>query len=95
MYRALKAILMNRVYEGRAGISHFTRVVRAAFLVSFLRDVGVEQLELPEEEKVSSEVSQEKDAPLVVVTRPPFVICIDELIKKQAISHAIFTRALR
>jgi len=56
----------------------------------------VEQLELPEEEKVSSEVvSQEKDAPPVVVARPPFVICIDELIKKQAISHAIFTRALR
>ena len=92
MYRATKAILLSRVYEGRAGISHFTRVVRAAFIASFLRDVGVFQLKLPGEEKIES---KDKDASVVAAARPPFVICVDEMIKKQAISHAIFTRALR
>ena len=92
MYRATKAILLSRVYEGRAGISHFTRVVRAAFIASFLRDVGVFQLKLPGEEKIES---TDKGASEVAVARPPFVTCVDEMIKKQAISHAIFTRALR
>ena len=62
MYRAVKAILLNRVYEGRAGISHFTRVVRAAFIASFLSDVGhVSELKLPDEGKTAS--SKEKEAP--------------------------------
>jgi len=95
MYRAIKAVLLNRVYEGRAGISHFTRVVRAAFLASFLRDVGVDQLELPEDQEKSSGEGHEKDDALMVVARPPFVICIDEIFRKKAISHAIFTRAMR
>jgi len=89
MYRTTKAILLSKVYEGRAGMSNFTRVVRAAFIASFLRDVGVSQLKLPEEE----EKGDDKDAQLM--ERPPFVICVDEMIKKQSISHAIFTRALR
>jgi len=89
MYRATKAILLSKVYEGRAGMSNFTRVVRAAFIASFLRDVGVSQLKLPEEE----EKGDDKDSQLM--ERPPFVICVDEMIKKQSISHAIFTRALR
>eukprot|EP00585_Thalassiosira_rotula_P008078 CAMPEP_0196139554 /NCGR_PEP_ID=MMETSP0910-20130528/6791_1 /TAXON_ID=49265 /ORGANISM="Thalassiosira rotula, Strain GSO102" /LENGTH=1133 /DNA_ID=CAMNT_0041400295 /DNA_START=121 /DNA_END=3519 /DNA_ORIENTATION=+ len=53
VYRAAKCVLLERVYEGRAGISHFTRVVRAAFMAAFLRDAGVEQLELPQEEEKS------------------------------------------
>lgn len=89
MYRATKALLLARVYEGRCGISHFIRVVRAAFVASFLRDNGVSQLKLPEDEKSES---QETD---LAVARPPFVACVDEIIKKQAITHAIFTRALR
>ena len=89
MYRATKAMLLARVYEGRCGISHFIRVVRAAFVASFLRDNGVSQLKLPEDEKSES---QETD---LAVARPPFVVCVDEIIKKQAITHAIFTRALR
>lgn len=92
MYRAAKSILLSRIYEGRAGISHFTRVVRAAFLASFLRDLGVSQLKLPEDEK-QGDSGQETEA--LAAYRPPFVVCIDEIIKKQALSHAIFTRALR
>lgn len=88
MYRSIKSILLNTVYEGRSSISHFTRVFRAAFIASFLRDVGVSQLKLPDEDHSES---QEK----VPAPRPPFVVCIDEIIKKQALSHAIFTRALR
>lgn len=93
MYRAVKSVLLSRVYEGRAGISHFTRVVRAAFIASFLSDMGhVSELKLPDEGKPAN--SKEKDAPPDAM-RPPFVMCIDEMIKKQALSHAIFTRALR
>jgi len=89
MYRAAKTILLNRVYEGRSSISHYTRVVRACFIASFLND---SQLKLPEEEKSSSE--SDKDVTLPAI-RSPFVVCIDEIMKKQALSHAIFTRALR
>ena len=74
-------------------MSHFTRVVRSAFIASFLRDMGVSQLKVPEEEKKESS-SQDKDTQMEVM-RPPFVVCIDEIIKKQALTHAIFTRALR
>lgn len=95
MYRAMKAVLLERVYEGRAGISHFTRVVRAAFLAAFLRDSGIEQLELPQEEEKGEGGGENKHAPPVVTARPPFVVCIDEVMKKHALSHAIFTRALR
>ncbi len=89
MYLATKALLLSRVYEGRCSISHFTRVIRAAFIASFLRDVGLSQLKLPEDDKGDG-----LDSDLAVL-RPPFVVCVDEIIKKQAITHAIFTRALR
>ncbi len=89
MYRATKALLLSRVYEGRCGVSQFTRVIRAAFIASFLRDVGLSQLKLPEDDK-----SEGLDSDLVMM-RPPFVVCVEEIIKKQAITHDIFTRALR
>ena len=100
MYRSVKAVLLNRVYEGRAGISHFTRVVRASFLASFLRDAGVEQLKLPIAKESVKEVTgggggTQKEDPPMMTARPPFVVCMDEIIKKQGLSHAIFTRALR
>ena len=81
LYRAVKAVLLNRVYEGRAGISHFTRVVRAAFLASFMRDAGVEQLELPVAED-PEKVGGGGPEPMMVA-RPPFVVCMDEIIKKK------------
>jgi len=93
MYQAMKTILLNRVYEGRAGITHLTRVIRAAFIASFLRDVGLTKLELPDD-KASGNVSQEGISDLVQ-SKPPFVVCIEEMIKKKAVSHPIFTRALR
>jgi len=89
MYRATKACLLSRVYEGRAGISDFTRAVRAAFIASFLRDAGVAQLVLPDD---GNKNNQEND---LALARPPFVACVDEMMKKQGITHAIFTRALR
>jgi len=91
MYQAMKTILLNRVFEGRAGITHLTRVIRAAFIASFLRDVGLTKLELPDD-KTSNNDSQEGD---LAPAKPPFVVCIEEMIKKKAISHPIFTRALR
>jgi hypothetical protein len=55
MYQATKALLLARVYEGRCGISHFIRVVRAVFVASFLRDNGVSQQKLPEDEMSESQ----------------------------------------
>lgn len=97
LYRAVKTILLSRVYEGRSGVTRFTRVVRAAFIASFLRDMGLSELQLPEqaEEKVGGQGQQHQDKDTVIVSRPPFVICVEEIVKKRAISHAIFTRALR
>jgi len=89
-YRAMKTILLNRIFEGRAGISHFTRVIRAAFIASFLRDTGVTDLNLPDDDKGDN--PDDNDAP---PSRPPFVLCIEEIIKKQALTHTIFIRALR
>ena len=97
VYRAAKSALLNRVYEGRAGLSHYTRVVRAAFMGAFLRDGGVTRVDLPEDKSESARDedggADEDDAGPPM--RPPFVLCIDEIIKKRSLSHAIFTRALR
>lgn len=90
MYRAIKSILLGRVYEGRAGLSNVTRVVRAAFIASFLRDAGLSQLDLIEQDKGKSQGQQDISA-----SRPLFAVCIDEIMKNQAISHEIFTRSLR
>ena len=90
MYRAVKNILFNRICESRASVSHYIRVVRAAFTASFLRDSGITQLALNEN---SESEMNDKEAPTAL--RPPFVICVEEMLKKQGLTHAIFTRALR
>ena len=89
MYRAIKSILLGRVYEGRAGLSNVTRVIRAAFIACLLRDAGVSQLNLLEH-GMGKNQGQDTQA-----TRPLFAVCIDEIMKKQAISHELFTRSLR
>jgi hypothetical protein len=90
MYRSIKAVLLSRVFESRASVSHFTRVIRAAFSASFLRDSGISRLSL------DNRVDNEKtDADSALALRPPFVICVEEMMKKQGLTHAIFTRALR
>jgi hypothetical protein len=66
MYQATKALLLRKVYEGHCGISHFIRVVRAAFVESFLSNIGVSELKLPEVEKSKN---QEND---LAVARLPF-----------------------
>lgn len=90
MYRAVKTILLNRIYESRASVPHYTRVIRAAFTASFLKDSGVTQLVL--DQKNDNDL---KDGDAALAARPPFVICVEEMLKKQGLTHAIFTRALR
>jgi hypothetical protein len=88
MYRSSKAILLNRICESRASVPHYTRVIRAAFTASFLRDLGVTELKLDEKNDIEM---KDRDAAI----RPPFVVCVEEMLKKQGLTHAIFTRALR
>ena len=90
MYRSAKTVLLNRICESRASMSHYTRVIRAAFTASFLRDSGITKLALDARNE-----NELKDMESAVATRPPFVICMEEMMKKHGLTHAIFTRALR
>ena len=90
MYRSVKTILLNKICESRASVSHYTRVIRAAFTASFLRDSGISELSLDDRGE-----SEMKDKDVAMTSRPPFLICVEEMMKKQGLTHAIFTRALR
>lgn len=90
MYRAVKNILFSKVCESRASVPHYTRVIRAAFTASFLRDFGVTEISL--DERKESEI---KDNEAALASRPPFLVCVEEMMKKQGLTHALFTRALR
>lgn len=90
MYRSIKMILLNRVFESRASVSHYTRVIRAAFTSSFLRDSGIHRLTLDGRNE-----NERKDIDASLTIRPPFVICVEEMLKKEGLTHGIFTRALR
>lgn len=105
VYRTLKSELFRGVVEGRAGVANFIRLVRAAFIAAHLEDMGEKELKLPkrkkksektastttkEEPKSSSENPDESSQP-----KQPFVVCINEILKKKGLTHTLFTRALQ
>lgn len=103
-YRALKGDLVRRVVQGRAGVANFVRLVRAAFIAAYLSDMGYRELQYPpesEKEAKSAEGSRigsdenraEKEA--VERTKPRFIVCVNEILKKRGLSHTLFTRALQ
>jgi len=97
VYRRIKSDAFRAVVEGRAGVTNFIRLIRAAFIAAHLVDLGETELKLPSRrEKKSStpKKSAQQDAP---VTTPlqPFVVCVNEIIKKKGLTHNLFTPALR
>lgn len=103
-YRTLKCELLRRVVEGRAGVANFLRLVRAAFIASHLEDCGKKELKDEDWQKkpkqkrsLEKSKSEEKDSASDQGQRmrPPFLLCVDELVKKHGLTHALFTRALR
>lgn len=101
-YRALKCDILRRVVEGRAGVANFIRLVRAGFIAAHLEDIGQSQLKWNDWEEDEKKRKKEKDAPgknkkdeARPSLRPPFVVCVDELIRKKGFTHNLWTRALR
>lgn len=95
VYRALKSEILRSVVEGRASIANFTRLVRAAFIASHLDNMGEKELKIlkrkSSKEKESSNTVSEKEEEF----KPPFVICVNEILKKKGLTHTLFTRALQ
>lgn len=101
-YRALKTEVFRRVLEGRAGMSNVIRLVRAVFIAAHLEDLGETEVKMEKKAKKR----REKDEPekgagdgkrtdAAAKFRPPFVICVEEMLKKHGLTHTLFTRALR
>jgi hypothetical protein len=88
VYRRIKADALRGVVEGRAGVANFLRLVRAAFIASHLNDMGETQLKLPA--RRDKKTGKEDSTP-----NPPFVVCVNEILKKKGLTHTLFTRALR
>ena len=104
-YRALKCDLFRRVVEGRAGISNFIRLVRAAFVAGHLDDDGKKELQYSpgkskatkNSEKQKSGIAPDSSADLEESEKPKpkFIVCVNELLKKKGLTHTLFTRALQ
>jgi hypothetical protein len=103
-YRALKSEVLRRIVEGRAGIANFIRFVRSGFIAAHLEDIGQPKLEWndrvdkkrKEKDNLDKNKKEEprpsKERPTI---RPPFVVCVDELMRKKGFTHNLWTRALR
>lgn len=97
-YRALKGDLFRRVVEGRAGIANLVRLVRATFVAAHLGDLGKNELKYPpgkitkgvEKDKGKPAGQDESDRP-----KPRFIVCVNELLKKNGLTHILFTRTLQ
>lgn len=105
-YRALKCEILRRVVEGRAGVANFIRLVRAAFIAAHLEDIGKKELQDEDwqykkskhkktQDKSKTDEKKEQASDHGHRMRPPFLLCVEELLKKHGLTHLLFTRALR
>ena len=97
VYRSLKTDALRAVVEGRAGVANFLRLVRATFIAAHLDDIGESELKLParRDKKHDKAAGQSKDAAVDLNAVQPFVVCVNEILKKKGLTHTLFTRALR
>lgn len=98
VYRSLKCSAFRGVVEGRAGVANFLRLIRATFIASHLDDLGETELTLPNRRDKKPDTEAKRPdahkadlAPL----RAPFVVCVNEILKKKGLTHTLFTRALQ
>lgn len=97
VYRVLKSEIFRSIVEGRAGVANFIRLLRAAFLAAHLADIGERELQLPtrREKKEEGPAKAHPDAHDPQPPKPPFVVCVNEILKKKGLTHTLFTRALQ
>lgn len=98
VYRALKCDLFRGVVEGRAGIANFIRLVRATFVAAHLEDLGEKELKLPRRKKKQEKTHGNEQASVVKMDdepHVPFVICVNEILKKKGLQYTLFTRVLQ
>jgi hypothetical protein len=96
LYRCLKAQLLARITEARAGLANLIRVIRAGFIAGHLGDLGETRLQWQEKRKRRDSLSSEaRDDDPKSFHRPPFVVCVDKLLSKGGFTHALFTSGLR
>jgi hypothetical protein len=102
VYRSLKSDVFRGIVEGRAGVANFVRLVRVAFIAAHLEDVGESELRLasPRDKNSGGDNNSISGGPKPVGDRQqglstPFVVCVNELLKKKGLSHNLFTRALQ
>lgn len=105
-YRSLKCDLLRQIVEGRAGVANFVRLARAAFIAAHLEDIGETKLKMDawqkkpkhrkgQEKAKTADEKKEQPADQAQRPRPAFLLCVDELLKKNGLTHTLFTRALR
>lgn len=98
-YRKVKSEVFRQVLEGRAGLANLIRLVRAAFIAAYLQDIGETELKIPRKrakgektgDGVTATTEKEQEAPYAT---HPFVVCVNEILKKKGLTHNLFTRAL-
>lgn len=100
VYRFLKSSAFRSVVEGRAGVANFIRLLRVAFVAAHLSDIGERELKLPRRKRKQSDVadpSRESSEDQEELSQPtqPFVVCVNEILKKKGLTHTLFTRALQ
>jgi hypothetical protein len=101
VYRTLKCKSLRRIIEGRAGLSNFIRVVRAAFIAAILDDKGEKSVDLREksstkkEAQLSKSVNSNVNISEDLRQKPSFVHSIDELVKRGGMTHGSFIRAMQ
>jgi hypothetical protein len=97
VYRSLKCDIFRGVVEGRAGVANFIRLIRAAFIAAHLEDIGEKELKLParRQKKAENDPSRSgssKTPQSDQTPKPPFVVCVNEILKKKGLTHTLFTR---
>ena len=100
VYRTLKCRSLRRVIEGRAGLSNFIRVLRAAFIAGVLHDKGATRVDLPSDKlSKKKELQRARSNSIGTVEdnkpKPRFVHCVDEILKKGGMTHGSFVRSLQ
>lgn len=105
VYRAMKCETFRAVVEARAGVANFIRLMRVAFIAAHLNDIGEKELKLPKRKKKHADaaappaeaggVAPTEDQDDVSAPSQPFVVCVNEILKKNGLTHTLFTRALQ
>lgn len=99
VYQCFKTNAFRGIVEGRAGIANFVRLIRAAFIAAHLSDLGEKELKLPQRRSKKTDDSQKpsgaEKVPEEEQPKPPFVVCVNEILNKKGLTHTLFTRALQ